>query len=146
MKVYLAGPIAGLSYKQAVQRRSKLKGQLELMGHRVISPMRAKEELRGTRKLGTNGYVGTNSDTAIFRRDTWDVRRCDLMVADLTGVKKVSIGTMVELGMAWALGKYVVVVLPAGSVHDHLFVRQAASIVFETVDEALRWIKEACDD
>lgn len=142
MTIYLAGPITGLSYAEAVERRQWVADVLRRAGFTVRSPMRGKEFLRSVQQLGPNGYTGTNSAQAIFCRDTNDVLNSDVVLVDLTGAKQISLGTVFELGLAWAVRKYIVVVMERGGVHEHLFAEQAASIRFENLESAVRWLTE----
>lgn len=142
MTIYLAGPITGLSYDEAVERRRLVETTLRNAGFTVRSPMRGKEFLCGVQQLGPNGYTGTNSAQAIFRRDTDDVLNSDVVLIDLTGAKQISVGTMFELGVAWTARAYIVLVMEQGNVHEHLFLDQAASIRFEIPESAVRWLTE----
>jgi hypothetical protein len=110
--------------------------------------------MRGRKHLADIGPIDTDSHKAglvdghaAVARDLWDVDRCDVLLMNLAGAYSVSIGSMVELGRASSKGKFVIVVLPshesggeAGpdrNPHDHLFVYELASVVVDTLDEAL---------
>ena len=139
--VYLAGPISGLSYDEAVERRRAAARRLAELGHVTVSPMRGKEHLRRVRKLRPEGYRHPASTAhAIVERDSWDVKRCDVLLADLTGARIVSIGTVAEIAWGWLLHKYVIVVMEQENVHRHAFIEQCASLVCETTDEAVEAI------
>ena len=52
-------------------------------------------------------------------RDFNDVKRCDAILVNLLGAKSASLGTVMELGWAYALQKPVVVAIePIGNPHD----------------------------
>ena len=139
--VYLAGPIGGLSYKEAKHGwRQVAHGKLHFgYGHTSLSPMRDKSYLADYTSLPCSGIDGVPqySNKALVTRDRNDVRRCDAVLMCLVGAKTVSRGTMVELGWADAFGKPVVVVMEDGNVHDHGFVRELAGWVVPTVEEAV---------
>lgn len=145
MFVYLAGPITGATYDAATDWREDMALNLP-KGAVGLSPMRGKDYLK---KLGTvgmpslleQGTLPMSSAKAIFSRDTYDIRRADIMLANLLGAGRVSVGTMVELGYARALGKVIIVVMEEkGNPHDHPFTTEAASFVVRDLDAALRLI------
>jgi nucleoside 2-deoxyribosyltransferase len=138
MNLYLAGPITGCTYKGATNWRASFAERAQELGYNVYSPMRGKEHLSRVRRLRPHGYDNpTSTDKAIMRRDSFDVRRSDVIVANLKGATIVSIGTVMEIGWGYLLGKFVIVVMGHDDkVHDHAFVEQAASIIVETLEDA----------
>lgn len=137
-KVYLAGPIAGLTHGEATYSWRKEvfeglhgvhyvgfdKGDIEssVQVH-CYSPMRGKTFLADKGVLGTLGYDNPISRVqAILGRDRDDVRTSDLVFMNLIGAKAVSMGTTVELG--WADAYRVPVILcmeDMGNPHEHIF-------------------------
>lgn len=105
-----------------------------------FSPLRGKEFLRDAGEMTSAGPVQAGGDQGIYARDRWDVMRADVVLANFTGARTVSIGTMFELAWAAQAGKYIVVVMEPGNPHDHAFVRQAASVVFGDLDAALEYM------
>lgn len=52
-------------------------------------------------------------------RDFTDVKRCDALLVNLLGCEKITAGTAIELGWAYAMQKPVVVLIEAeGNPHD----------------------------
>jgi nucleoside 2-deoxyribosyltransferase len=151
--VYLAGPITGLRYEDALDWRTEVRERLLSSAPHVqcIDPMRAKKHLSGIEKIGPHGHAGALlSSHAVVARDLWDVDRSDVVLMNLSGAEEVSIGSMVELGRASVRNKFVIVVLPAEEAdpelghrnpHDHLFVHELASMVVNGLDEALAVIE-----
>jgi nucleoside 2-deoxyribosyltransferase len=155
LKVYLAGPMTGLTLEEAEGWRERAadaltyektyyagfdnpcvaRGRFE-----CFSPLRGKEFLRDAGEMTSAGPVQAGGDQGIYTRDRWDVMRADVVLANFTGARTVSIGTMFELAWAAQAGKYTVVVMEPGNPHDHAFVRQAASAVFGKLDEALEYM------
>jgi nucleoside 2-deoxyribosyltransferase len=134
--VYLAGPIAGLTYDEAIDWRDEAKRLLapEVAG---LSPLRAKDFLRGTGVIGTTPYDHVlSSDKGIVARDRSDALRSDLILANFLDAPRSSIGTAVEFGWADAFRKPIVAVITPGSAHDHPFLRQLAGWVVETLSDA----------
>ncbi len=137
--VYLSGQITGLDYEDATDWRVEAAIQL---GHRnigTLSPLRGKEYLRGLGKL-ENQYLGLHAlsdPPGIITRDRWDVQRCDVMLVNVLGAERVSIGTMTEFGWADAYRRPIVLAMEEGNVHDHAFVRQLAGYILPTLEEAI---------
>jgi len=146
-RVYLAGPITGLSYTGATDWRADVSD--ELLPHVIgVSPMRGKEYLRHKEVIG-----GTSADFAAMKqalsmpqaivcRDRWDVQTCDAVLMNLLGAERVSIGTMIEAGWADASRKPLVVVIePKGNVHEHGMLDQLTGYRVTTLAEAVHILK-----
>jgi len=143
-EIYCAHPISGLTYDEVVSYYEGVKKELESYGYKVLHPMTGKKCLRTdvTERFKPANYreeVATNH--AILTRDSWMVRQCNVLYLDLTGAKMISIGCVMELAMAYILGKYTVVVMEDGNIHNHAFVVEAASIVFKNSEKALDYLK-----
>lgn len=151
LRVFLSGPITGLSYRGACDWRTHVRARLAAAAPHAEcgDPMRGREHLADVGSIDIDSHkTGLLDGHAAVARDLWDVDRCDVLLMNLAGACDVSIGSMVELGRASSKGKFVIVVLPrdelgeqAGSErnpHDHLFIYELASVVVDTVDEALR--------
>ena len=139
--VYLAGPITGCSYNEAVDWRKIFP---QLVGDSVIclSPMRGKAYLSGIPSLKADYEDLLAGQRGIWSRDHFDVHRCDCLVANLLNTKIVSIGTMFEL--AWTSERRIPIVLiieSEGNIHAHPFVREACNFRVTTLDEAAETVR-----
>jgi len=146
--VYLAGPIAGLSYGDAVSWRVEAKRDLACYGITAYSPMRAKESLAGKGPLAAAWSSPSEealSPHSVFKRDMADIQRADLILANLQGATRVSIGTMIEFGVAHRLDIPIVVVMDKADIHWHIFVLEVATLICPTVEEAVAWIGNVFD-
>lgn len=115
-KVYLAGPIKGLSYDEATDWRVDAREQLARQGMDGFSPMRAKHFLKDSISISTYPTFYDNviaNPTAIVSRDRYDVMSCDMMLINVQGASSVSLGTAVEIGWADAFRKPMVLVQPS---------------------------------
>lgn len=106
-----------------------------------IAPLRDKEILKNASRL--TGHEDGNvmlSARGIFSRDKFDVARSDVIFANFTRARRVSIGSMFELAWAQAQGKPIVIVMDKDGFHDHPFVQAATPFIFEhdQVDLAIR--------
>lgn len=164
MRVYLAGPITGLTYAGATDWRVGFTKDLRALGHVGVSPMRGKEYLRDVYKdeilskgTATGYYQGSaaeaedalqkayeqfpmSGEQGIYGRDTFDVKHCECTLANLAGAALPSFGTVMELQRAYDHDRYALLVLKDGDLHDHPFVRRAASIIVPDLKTALQVI------
>ncbi|MEE8598279.1 MAG: nucleoside 2-deoxyribosyltransferase, partial [Dehalococcoidales bacterium] len=76
------------------------------------------------------------SPSGIVTRDHNDIKNCDAMVACFLGYDKVSIGSMVEFGLAHAYRKPIVCVMEPKNIHQHSFVLEIAGYVTDDLAEA----------
>lgn len=140
-KVYLAGPIGGLSYEEATNGwRKHAKERLEASGLiRAYSPMRYKEALSAGEFLARARYdFPLATPHGILERDHYDVMSSDLLLVNLAGSTKVSIGTMVELGMAYAYRKPMVFVNDrVDAAHYGPFIQALSKFNYNDLDKAI---------
>jgi nucleoside 2-deoxyribosyltransferase len=142
MRIYLAHQITGLSYDVVRDYYGKLSERMYELGLEVLCPMTAKGTLRTEIEFKSEGYgTPVSCNHAIFERDQWMVRNCDIILADLTGMERASIGCCMEMAWASLLGKHSIVVMEKSNPHRHAFVLESADIVFETLDEAIDYLK-----
>ena len=147
LKIYCAHPITGLSGEEVIDYYTKIHKTLGDIGYHVFQPMTAKGFFRPETKFKSCNYENGNpvsTNRAIFGRDHWMVRNSDITLVDLTKSKNVSIGCCMEL--AWAVdgGKHIIIVMEKDNIHRHAFTLEAADIIFETLDEALEYLRMFC--
>lgn len=143
--VYLAGPITGLTYDEGQDWRTYAQNWLDNEGIDGFSPLRAKGYLKSLGALDSGGtpdsaYWGLNelsSPSGITTRDRFDCMGRDLVLANLLGAERISVGTCIELGWADASRTPLVVVMEEGNVHTHAMVEAVAGFIVPTLDEAL---------
>lgn len=142
MKIYLVGPITGLSYDQVMERYKHQFNLLKEYGYQPICPMVGKDYLKNERVLHGLGYTEpASTGRAIKGRDQWMVRQSDILLADFTDSEVASIGSCMELAWADILGKHVIAVIPEVNIHRHAFVTECADIVFTKIEEAYAYLK-----
>jgi len=144
--VYLAGAIAGLEFDDATDWRLLAAHTLRDRGIETLNPMRAKNALgaQNNGRISTDfrDYEGNGAfftSRGIMLRDSSDVRRCDALLVNLLGLRKPSLGTIMELGWAYLLAKPAVVVIEEqGNPHDnHPMIFEAMPFRVTTLDEAI---------
>jgi nucleoside 2-deoxyribosyltransferase len=146
-RVYLAGPITGLTFEGCTDWREYAVKELDKVGITGLSPMRAKDYLSSMSVIGDN-YDGRkdinpladilSGSRGITTRDRWDTTRCDVILANFLGAEKVSIGTVMEIAWADSVRTPSIVVMePEGNVHDHAMIRECIGFRVETLEEGL---------
>jgi len=138
--VYLAGPITGLAYGEAEDWRAYAKA--------VLSPIKAFSPLRGKEYLASLGALsGTGEEYAhlgvlslprgVMTRDRFDATRCDVLLVNLLGATRVSIGTVMEIAWADLVRTPIVVAMEPDNVHRHMMIDEAIGYQLDTLDAAL---------
>jgi len=146
-QVYLAGPITGLTYDGAEDWRGHVRRELERVGVTGLSPLRAKEFLRGIPALTADckEYGKLNcmsSPRGITTRDRRDATTCDVLFVNLLGAKIVSIGTVMEIAWADAYRIPIVVAMEeTGNPHEHAMIAESIGFRVATLDEAIHVTK-----
>lgn len=142
-KLYLAGPVSGLSYIDSIEWREKVKIDLEATGkYTCVSPMRGKEYLSHIADFAPVGKPNDlNYNHYVFQRDHYDVHRADVVLANLEGAKRVSIFTMMEMAWAYQNNTFVLTVMEPGNIHEHLCTYHVSSAVVSKLDDAVNYLK-----
>lgn len=140
--VYLAGPISGLTFDVAQDWRTTAQNFLAGRGVKGLSPLRDKEYLRAVGELspqcGKEGKAGVLSlPRSIMTRDFYDCTTCDVVLVNLLGAQRVSIGTVMEIAWAYQCRTPVVLVMDANNVHEHAMINEAYGYRVASLDEGL---------
>ena len=133
--IYLAGPISGLTYDGSEEWRNQFKSWMppEIA---CYSPLRSKDYLRAEGILEQSYSQPLSSDRGIMTRDHFDCSRVDLIVCNLLGTKRVSIGTVMECAWAFAYRKPLVMIMEDENVHDHPMIRETIGFRVATLEDA----------
>lgn len=136
--IFLAGPLTGISYNDALEWRKYVERRLppDII---AFSALRGKEYVTKESAL-KDAYPDhlLSTPQGTIARDRFDVSRCDALFVNFLKANRVSIGTIME--MAWADARRIPIILAMedGNVHDHAFVRQVAAFITDDLDEAIR--------
>jgi len=142
MKVYLAGPITGLTWEEATEWRTKVSSELKPLGIICYSPLRAKNYLAKFDKLADNYPEFTLSSTrGIYTRDRWDATRCDVLFVNFLNAKRISIGTVLEIAWADSADRPIILVMEEDNPHRHSMIMECAGYVVPTLDEGIHVVK-----
>lgn len=134
--VYLAGPISGLTYEEANNWRCHIRVDLapDII---CFDPMRGQEYLKDFGVLeGAYESDPMTTARAIMIRDHWDCMRADLIIANFVDVKRISIGTCMEIAFAFAYRKPLIAIMEIGNPHDHPMVKEAVSYWAHNIGDA----------
>lgn len=144
MRVYLSGPISGLTPAEASEWRDYATERLVGDGDFIV-----RDPLRGTarkfpkrRKFVRRNYpdVPDMTGKAFVMRDYYDTMTCEAILCNLLGSKIVSIGSVCELAWAMSARKIVVIVMEEkGNIHDHEFLKECG-LVFNNLDTAIDYL------
>jgi len=138
-RVYLAGPITGLTYDEGNAWRVDAHAQLTEAGIEAYSPMRAKEYLRSEGVLQGSYTEGLfSSSRNIMTRDYDDCSKADLILCNLLGATKPSLGTVMEI--AWAYSHripLVIIMEKEGNPHEHPMIAEAMGFRVDNVDHGI---------
>jgi hypothetical protein len=151
--VYLAGPITGQTYDGANDWREAAIARLAKVGIKGLSPLRGKYYLEGLTDIPDSLDVPLSTPKGITTRDRWDCLRCDVLLVNFIGAKRVSIGSCMEI--AWADTRHTPIVLAMespqevatgtalsrGNVHEHAMIRECAGFILPTLEEALSYVE-----
>lgn len=148
--VYLSGPMAGLTYEEALNGWRRTAAD-HLMNHGIIgiNPGRGKDhKLPKELRLAKQGYEHTliTSAKGITTRDLFDLKRSEFMLLNLTGAKAVGIGSMIEIGWAHAFNVPIILVMEKeGNIHEHCIVDTCAAVRTDSLDDALEYIVQCIE-
>lgn len=150
--IYLCGPMTGHTSDSADDWRNKAIEDLN-HGFIVLSPTRvevgkmAKEAVFTPDGFGEKSNIPSMRPSAIYSRDMFDLEHCDIVLANMSDLSfGFSIGSTYEMGYAKALKKLVLLVAPPDNpFRVHAISSQAADTVFDTLEDALDYIKQLCD-
>ena len=144
--VYLAGSIAGLTGEEAREWRFLARDVLE-----SVYQIDVRDPLRGKEALGTQSPISTDftcykhlglfyESRAIMIRDFNDVKQADVLLVNLLGAVKPSLGTIMELAWAYAMQKPAIVVIEeSGNPHDnHPMIHEAMGFRVTSLDEGIK--------
>lgn len=139
-RIYLAGPISGLLYNESTDWRTRVASALP--GIECLSPLRFKTYL-DTNEIIRDSYdqeavSPLSTGRGIMTRDFFDCNRADLVIANLLDLKKVSIGTAMEI--AWTYAKHtplIAIMEPNDNLMDHAMIREAIGFRVETEEAAI---------
>jgi len=146
-KIYLAGPITGLTFGGATEWREEVMRRvtMEVLPFDCFSPLRGKAYLkqeRGAIKDVERLDSLLSSSAKILFRDSHDVRTADAMLVNLLGADKVSIGTVMEIAWAYEHRVPTILMMEAGNIHDHRMIVAACPYIAPNVDTAMFMLKQ----
>lgn len=136
--VYLAGSITGTTPSGDRDWRSFCRERLAPEID-TLSPLRQRfETIDEAGELSCEERLRLmQHGRSIAARDRSDVRRCDLLIVNLLGTTRVSIGSVGEIFWADAYRKPVIIVREQRNVHVHAMLDALVGWIFEDLSEAI---------
>lgn len=135
LRVYLAGPISGLTKDQSDNWR--LKFEKMIPDAKCVMPMYAENFAKG-RVLGTchPGELMASAK-AVMHKDEFYVRNSDAVVANFTGCGlRPSFGSVIECAWASMLNKPLVIIAEKDNIHLHPMIVEEAGWVVDNLEDA----------
>lgn len=139
-KVYLSGPITGMTYHDA---RYGWRAEFEQYTEKhitLLSPMRHEGHLAEMKQVPIEP---DNLPTHLFShpkmivtKDFLDIDESTIMVVNLIGAQKISQGTLIEMGYAFAKGKTIITVTDDKNVHNSPFIGVISHVIAPTLKDA----------
>lgn len=136
LTVYLCGPITGVT--RDYDWRYEATQYLTNHGVRCLSPLRGKQ----ADQISNHGlsYKGQLASPEIADRDRMDIDEADVILAHFPyDPPRQSIGSLMEMGMAHAKGKPVILCTSLKTFNDHLFCRNFC-VIMQDFNKALEYI------
>jgi nucleoside 2-deoxyribosyltransferase len=141
--VYLAGPMHGETYEEATEWRYEAEDRLGHVGIDTRSPMRGKEFLKNKTILSVEAATFNSpwaTHKAIMTRDTNDVLTASAILVNFSQhwANPVSIGTVMEMTLAWHARIPVIVVADKDYFAiNHPMLSQTVDFLVPTLDEGI---------
>jgi nucleoside 2-deoxyribosyltransferase len=136
-RIYLAGPITGLTYEESVTWRKQVSDVLTPLGIQCFCPMRTKDALSGPTHLQTL----LRAPRSIQVRDHNDCIHADCLLVNFLGAKRVSIGTVMEIAWAYTRQIPVVCLMEPGNLHDHEMIQESISFRVSNIQDGIEIVK-----
>ena len=130
--VYLAGPIAGLTYEEATKWRTDI--AVRLRPHGCFDPLQGVSPWEGRLAGSTLEQSSLTTPRGIVASDFFFTTRARVLLADFSTAVRPSFGTVIECAWAWQARNPVVAILD--SIHDHTMLRELCDFVVSDPDEA----------
>lgn len=124
LKVYLGGPMTGLTVKEASHWRTDLMDRFVPGTIKWLNPV-DQVDLDWNQTITTD-YAGASEEVD---NDIEMIKKADIVVFNMCNDEDptaCSVGSCIEMGIAYALGKEVIVVNNLGDKYNHPFVHKIA--------------------
>ena len=151
-EVYLAGPITGLTFGDCTNWRDNFAKLLNCTNIHTLSPMRGKDHLAIDKQTDEEHKIQDSYDdnpmtskNGINTRDYNDVKRSDVVVFNMLGAERVSIGTVMEMAWCRAFGKPVVLIMEdSGNIHEHCMFLHYVGFRVNNIVDAVSVVMSLC--
>jgi len=136
--------MTGKTLREAMEWREHTTSVLVSHGLCVLSPLRGKTSSlpMDATMSAVQSRRASLKDEALLGRDRNDLKESDIGLFNLLGADVASIGTVGEIILAHEFRKFSIVIMEKSSIHDHPFIRAAASVVVRTLEEGIECVLE----
>jgi nucleoside 2-deoxyribosyltransferase len=143
--LYLAGPMSGLTWRQALEWRKQATDVLHTQW-RIINPVRHQvpterlDEIIPCSTQHNNKHVALHlTATGIASQDEFYIDQSDWIFCNFLDAVKPTFGSVWELGYAWGRRKHILSVIEPGSMHDHPFIRRRSHVFTPSLEDAIQY-------
>jgi hypothetical protein len=142
-RIYLAGQMGGLTIEDATYWRDYVRGALH---YRSDGRIECYSPTRGHLGTTVDGAIRSDADNSnplttargIMVRDYEDCRKADLIFVNFNDCTRLSIGTIMEMGFAYAHRIPVIAVITPGNMHGgHPMMEEAFTCTVPSLDEGI---------
>lgn len=137
LALYLCGSIGTVNIDEHLSWRKQV--ALHLSDQVILDPLRYQDPLHFTDGGLHDAKV---PDSFFVSADVLEIRRADILFVVFWKQARQSVGTFMEMGMAAAAGKPIILVTDDPQVADHPFVGRYAAVVCSTVEEGIAWVRK----
>ena len=136
--VYLAGPMKGMNFQDAVSWRQEVELHMEAFGIKSFNPLRNCDHLTGVTKI-KNTYESNprTSRRGVFMHGKFAIMKSDAILANFLFSEEASIGTSFELAWAHMAHKPIVSVIDPSNIHNHPFILEASDFISSNLNSAV---------
>jgi nucleoside 2-deoxyribosyltransferase len=130
--VYLSGPMMGYKHNEVNDWRAYASEKLNNEYVKCLSPMRT----------WTEEHLPDETDKWINRRDYFDCTRASCVLVNITMMKHLSIGTIMEIAWAYQAQIPVICICNEGGPQKHPMLRDSITHEVYSLDEGIAFVKE----
>lgn len=137
--IYLAGPIAGLTYHEANAWRLDVAANLENV--RCFNPLHGVDPWEGRLQGSTLEQSVLTTPRGVVSQDYFYTTKSDMLLVHFKSAQgRPSLGTVIEC--AWAFSPRIPIVATLDDIHDHTMLREMIDFIVDDLDEAIQVVKK----
>lgn len=140
-KIYLAGAMGGLSVVEANSWRKRC--EIELANnYKLLNPI--SMQLESDPKFVFSSKEPNLTGQQVTVKDRYFIDQSEFILVNLSDPKSVSVGSVWEMGYAYAKGKNIITVCPKGTkfYDGHPFISNFSHVIFDNLEDAITFLND----